>query len=96
MDYSTQFRRSVLYLVAGTRGGPMRLRIMRLLMRQPANAHQVAKALGVDYKTATHHLEKLVKAGWLSCDAKRYGELYFSVLTPEQARVLDEIGRNPE
>lgn len=92
MDFSTQFRRAVLYLVAGTRGGPMRLRVMQLILKQPANAHQVAKALGIDYKTAVYHLEKLVKAGWLSRDAKRYGELYFSVLSEEQVRVLAEIG----
>ncbi len=95
MDFSTQFRRSALYLVAGTRGGPMRLALMRLVMRQPSNAHQVCKALGIDYKTAVYHLEKLVKAAWLSRDAKRYGELYFSVLSAEEARILDELGRNP-
>ncbi len=95
MDFSTQFRRSVLYLVAGTRGGPMRLAVMRLVMRQPSNAHQVAKGLGIDYKTAVYHLEKLVKAGWLSRDAKRYGELYFSALSAEEARILEDVGRNP-
>lgn len=95
MDFSTQFRRAVLYLVAGTRGGPMRLAVMRLLIRQPSNAHQVCKALGIDYKTAVHHLEKLLKARWISRDAKRYGELYFSALSAEEARILEEIGQNP-
>ncbi len=92
MDFSTQFQRSALYLVAGTKGGPMRLSVMRLVMRHPANAHQVSKALDIDYKTATYHLEKLVKAGWVARDAKRYGELYFSQLTDEQKRVLEQIG----
>ncbi|MBI5226729.1 helix-turn-helix transcriptional regulator [Candidatus Micrarchaeota archaeon] len=91
MDFSTQFRRAALYLVAGTRGGPMRLRVMRLILHRPSNAHQVSIALGVDYTTAVHHLEKLLKARWISRDAKRYGELYFSALSPEQVRVLDEF-----
>lgn len=70
----------------------MRLRVMRLILAQPSNAHPVAKALGIDYKTAVYHLEKLVKAGWLSRDSKRYGELYFCALSEEQSRILEEIG----
>ncbi len=49
------------YLIAGTRGGVNRARILRLLARRPCNAHQIAEELGLNYKTVTHHLELMGK-----------------------------------
>jgi DNA-binding transcriptional ArsR family regulator len=47
------------HLLAGTRGGPSRIRIVGLLLEQPRNAHQIAEALGMEYRTVRHHLRVL-------------------------------------
>jgi len=48
------------YLLAGTRGGANRARIIRLLDDRPRNANQLAEALEVDYNTIRHHLDVLL------------------------------------
>jgi DNA-binding transcriptional ArsR family regulator len=66
------------YLLAGTRGGLNRLRIIQALLERPLNANQLAERLGLDYRTVRHHLDLLTKNGVLarpSGDA--YGSLYF-------------------
>ncbi|QCW01981.1 winged helix-turn-helix domain-containing protein [Natrinema pallidum] len=47
------------YLIAGTRGGENRARIIRALEVKPRNANQLAEELEVDYNTVRHHLELL-------------------------------------
>lgn len=51
------------HLVLGTRGGPNRAGILRLLRAEPRNAHALAEALNVDYKTIRHHLRVLRREG---------------------------------
>ena len=66
------------YLLAGTRGGYNRLRILALLEERPLNAHQIAERLGLSYRTARHHLGMLTRNGVLAHpEASRYGALYF-------------------
>jgi DNA-binding transcriptional ArsR family regulator len=55
------------YLLAGTRGGPSRIRLLEELVEGPANANQLAMALGVDYRTVRHHLRILEKNGLIVC-----------------------------
>lgn len=57
------FRSLMWYLLAGTRGGPNRLRILDQLRERPANAHQLAVALGLDYRTVRHHVGLLERNG---------------------------------
>jgi DNA-binding transcriptional ArsR family regulator len=57
------FRSLMWYLLAGTRGGPNRRRILELLRASPANAHQLAGTLGLDYRTVRHHLRLLESNG---------------------------------
>ncbi|MDP3066542.1 MAG: hypothetical protein Q8N08_07375, partial [Methanobacteriaceae archaeon] len=40
------------WLIAGNRGGINRARIINELQSRPYNANQLAKSLGLDYKTA--------------------------------------------
>ncbi len=47
------------YLLAGTRGGVNRARILRILRDRPLNANDLAGRLGLDYKTVRHHLDVL-------------------------------------
>ncbi len=66
------------HLVAGTRGGPNRLQILYILLAGPANANQLTKDTGLDYKTVKHHLEILVENGLARTSQEgKYGELYY-------------------
>ncbi len=51
------------YLLAGTRGGPNRIRILEELRVHPNNAHQLSAQLGIDYRTIRHHLGLLERNG---------------------------------
>lgn len=57
------FRSLLWYLLVGTRGGPNRLRILDRLRERPANAHQLAAQLALDYRTVRHHLRLLERNG---------------------------------
>lgn len=61
----------------GSRGGPTRAKILRLLAERPMNAHQLAEALGVNYRTVTHHLNVLLENGLIVAEGPKYGTLYF-------------------
>jgi DNA-binding transcriptional ArsR family regulator len=60
------FRSLMWYLLFGTRGGPNRRRILEALVRSPANAHQLAATLALDYRTVRHHLKLLERNGAIS------------------------------
>ena len=52
-----------------------------MLNLKPANAHQIAKELNLDYKTVLHHLKVLTNNGLVITDKEvSYGAVYF--LTP--------------
>lgn len=65
------------YLLAGTRGGENRVRIIRRLAERPRNANQLANDLGVDYNTIRHHLDLLIDHGVIEKGGEDYGALYF-------------------
>jgi len=66
------------YLVAGTRGGYTRARIINSIREKPANANQLAKSLHLDYKTIQHHLNILVENSVLAVIKRgSYGAVYF-------------------
>ena len=48
------------YLLASSRGGPSRVRILRKLDERPRNANQLATELNLDYTTIRHHLDVLM------------------------------------
>ncbi|WP_049929184.1 ArsR/SmtB family transcription factor [Halopiger goleimassiliensis] len=65
------------YLIAGTRGGENRARIIRALEERPRNANQLAEELDVGYNTVRHHLEMLEDHDVVERGGRTYGELYF-------------------
>ena len=66
------------YLLAGTRGGHNRIRIIDALRERPYNAHQLSETLGLDYRTVRHHLEVLTRNHVLAKPAgDAYGSMYF-------------------
>lgn len=64
------------HLLGGTRGGPMRIRLIALLRERPYNTNQLATLLGVDYKTAQHHLRVLVENRVLNSTGQGYGAVF--------------------
>lgn len=81
------------YLIAGTRGGETRGKIIELLKKKPNNAHMIAKMLKLDYKTVRHHLEVLEKNNIIiPINKGKYGAVYFlSELMESNIKVFGEI-----
>ena len=71
------------YVLAGTRGGTNRARILRAVDDRPRNANQLAGDLDLDYKTVRHHLDVLVDNDVLRNSGDDYGAVY---LPTRQAR----------
>ena len=78
------------WLIAGTRGGPTRARIVEALKETPQNANQLAISLEMDYKTMRHHLEVLEKNKIITSVGDRYGASYFLTQTMEDNYALFE------
>jgi DNA-binding transcriptional ArsR family regulator len=75
---SAALRQLLWYLIAGTRGGANRARILDALKARPYNAHQLSEALGLDYRTIRHHLDLLRKNGLIAQPAgDTYASPYF-------------------
>jgi DNA-binding transcriptional ArsR family regulator len=80
------------WLIAGTRGGPTRAKIIKALKESPQNANQLATLLKMDYKTMRHHLEVLEKNKMLTSVGDRYGATYFlSQALEDNYSIFEEI-----
>ena len=81
------------YLIAGTKGGETRGKIISLLKKTPSNANKIAEILKLDYKTVRHHLEVLEKNNTITAINKgKYGAVYFlSELMKANLKLFDEI-----
>lgn len=87
-----ELRRLLWYLLGGTRGGENRARIVRELQTRPSNLNQLAKKLGVEYRTIKHHVEVLSKNSLVVSKGESYGLTYFlSPLLESQMGLFDEI-----
>jgi DNA-binding transcriptional ArsR family regulator len=86
------------WLIAGTRGGPTRAKIIEALKETPQNANQLATSLKMDYKTMRHHLEVLEKNKIITSIGDRYGATYFLTQTMEEnyamfEEIMKKIGK---
>lgn len=81
------------HLLAGTRGGSNRLRIIDELRQEPANAQRLADRLCVDYRTVRHHIDILIDNGLLSKpEGDAYGaRIYVSRFLLANVGTLEEI-----
>ncbi len=70
-------RRLLWYLIAGTRGGVNRAKIIKTLSGRPYNVNQLAEILEVDYKTIRHHMDVLEENEVVTSAGEKYGLLYF-------------------
>src|SRR5467141_801670 len=57
----TSWKRLLWYVLAGSRGGTNRGRIINLLRNEPRNVNQLAEALDVHYRVAEQHVRALEK-----------------------------------
>lgn len=80
------------WLIAGTRGGPTRARIIAVLRDTPQNANQLSNLLEMDYRTIRHHLNVLEKNRLITTAGEGYGTTYFlSSTLEENYAVFDDI-----
>jgi DNA-binding transcriptional ArsR family regulator len=64
------------YLLAGTRGGENRARIIRCLLDRPRNPNHLATELDLDYNTVTHHLDTLEDHAVVEASGDEYGAVF--------------------
>lgn len=79
-------KRILWHLLGGTRGGPLRIRILQALVDRPYNTNQLAVVLGHDYKTIQHHLRVLVENRLLEPRGDGYGATYFPSPSFDESR----------
>jgi DNA-binding transcriptional ArsR family regulator len=80
------------WLIAGTRGGMTRAKIIETLKETPQNANQLATLLKMDYRTIRHHLKVLEKNRLITSAGEGYGTTYFlSVLLEDNYALFEEI-----
>ena len=78
------------YLIAATRGGEMRARILKLIRKKPSNLNQISSSLKIDYKTAQHHIRVLEKNRIiLAINKGNYGAAYY--IAPEMKEEISII-----
>lgn len=65
------------WILAGTKGGRTRAKIIIALKERPMNANQLADLMKLDYKTIRYHLNLLLENGFLVTVGKKYGTMYF-------------------
>lgn len=80
-------KRILWWLLAGSKGGKTRGRIIETLQAKPSNANQLAESLKLDYKTIRHHLEVLKDNQIIVAEGEKYGAIYF---------LSDEMEKNQE
>jgi DNA-binding transcriptional ArsR family regulator len=78
------------WLIAGTRGGASRAKIIMTLKETPQNANQLANQLRMDYRTIRHHLKVLEKNKMITTAGEGYGTTYFLSPALEENYVLFE------
>jgi predicted transcriptional regulator len=76
MSEDPDFRRLLLFLRGGSRGGENRARIIRRLRAKPSNMNQLAGDLGLQYKAIQHHVRILVNNSLLVATGEKYGMMY--------------------
>ena len=65
------------WLIAGSKGGENRARIILELKKRPYNANKLAQKLSLDYKTIRHHIGVLKENNLVKSTGESYGALYF-------------------
>lgn len=85
------------YLIAGTKGGYNRAKIIKCIQERPYNANQLSEKLDLDYKTIRHHIKVLEENNIIVSSGDKYGTMYFLSNEMENNRdIFEEIWRSVE
>lgn len=85
-------KRLLWWLIAGTKGGINRAKIIVALKERPYNANQLAEVYDLDYKTVRHHIDVLLDNKIITTSGEKYGAMYFlSKSMEENYEVFEEI-----
>jgi DNA-binding transcriptional ArsR family regulator len=71
-----EFRRLLWFLLGASRGGENRAKILNAVRERPNNLNQLAKLIGVDYRSVQHHMAILQKNNLVQSSGERYGVVY--------------------
>jgi DNA-binding transcriptional ArsR family regulator len=71
-----EFRRLLWFLLGGSRGGENRAKILAAIKSRPSNLNQLAKLIGVDYRSVQHHMTVLQKNNLVLSSGERYGVVF--------------------
>jgi DNA-binding transcriptional ArsR family regulator len=87
------YERIWFWIFIGSRGGPTRIRIMKEILKNPLNKHQLAKKLNLDYKTVEHHVRILIEHHLIEIlEPEKYGSLLFpSSIAISKRKYLEEL-----
>jgi DNA-binding transcriptional ArsR family regulator len=78
------------WLIAGSRGGSTRAKIIETVREAPQNANQLSTLFGTDYKTIRHHIEILEKNKIIASVGEGYARAYSLSPVMEDNYVLFE------
>ena len=89
---NSRFKLILWSIIAGTRGGVNRARILDLIKETPLNANKIATVLNLDHKTVVHHIKILSKNELVIKAEKSYAaEFELSQIMKENQEALEEI-----
>ena len=87
-----RFKMVLWSIIAGTRGGVNRAKILNLIKETPLNANKIATMLNLDHKTVIHHVKILSKNNLVIKADKVYAaEFELSQIMKENQNALEEI-----
>ncbi len=91
-EVNHRFKMILWSIIAGTRGGVNRAKILNLVKDNPLNANKIATVLNLDHKTVVHHVKILSKNELIVKAEKDYGAEYqLTQIMKENQNVLEEI-----
>lgn len=64
------------YVLASSRGGTTRVRLLQALDERPRNANELAEELELDYTTVRHHLDVLMENNIVRRPTDEYAAVY--------------------
>jgi len=87
-----RFKMILWLIIAGTRGGANRAKILNLIKNTPMNANKIATVLNLDHKTVDHHVKILSKNDLIVKAEKDYAAEYsLTQIMKENQSALEEI-----
>jgi predicted transcriptional regulator len=91
-EINHRFKMILWSIIAGTRGGVNRAKILNLVKDNPLNANKIATVLNLDYKTVVHHVKILSKNELIVKAEKDYGAEYqLTQIMKDNQIALEEI-----